>query len=83
MPSDQQRWILIHASLPANPVSLPAGSADLIVTASGVGNELATTGIDLWPPLLAALLAVFTGLILASSARLVGVRQRRRDEVTP
>jgi signal peptidase len=92
MPSDQQRWILIDASLPANPVSLPAGSAALVLTASGVGDELstggsvgsiATTGTDMWPPLLAALMAVFTGLILASLARLISARQHRRDKATP
>lgn len=92
MPSAQQRWILIDASLPANPVSLPTGSADLVLTASGVGDELsaggsvgtlAWTGVDLWPPLLAALIAVAAGLILASFARLIGARQRRTDEARP
>jgi hypothetical protein len=84
--------ILIGASLPANPVSLPTGSADLVLTASGVGGELsaggsvgtlAWMGVDLWPPLLAALIAVAAGLILAPFARLIGARQRRTDEARP
>ncbi|WP_427136782.1 signal peptidase I [Pseudarthrobacter sp. S9] len=92
MPSGQQRWILIDAALPANQGSVPTGSATFNLTASGVGDELSTggsvsslasTGADLWPPLLAALGAVTTGLMLASSARLPGARQRRRARVTP
>lgn len=89
MPSTQERWILIDASLPANPERLPTGSADLVLTASGVGDELstggatgslATTGTDLWTPLLAALIAVAAGLLLAALARLIGTRHPRTDE---
>jgi signal peptidase len=92
MPSDQQRWILIEASLPANPANLPAGSATLTLTASGVGDEVSTggsvgslamTGTDLWPPFLTALMAVFAGLTLDSLARLISARKHRRDEVAP
>lgn len=88
MPSDQQRWILVDASLPAYPVRPPAGSADLILTARGVGDRVvagsdvgpvASTGSDLWRPLFAGLIAVMTGLGLTVTARLVRRRQWRRS----
>ncbi len=89
MPSTEQRWILVDASLPASRARSAAGSADLVVTASGVGDEVsaggnvgpvAWTGTDLWPPLLAGLIAVTVGLALTMFARLR--RPRRVREVT-
>lgn len=90
MPSDQERWILVEAGLPADLEALPRGSASLVLTASGVGDrisaggnlgpDLSATGGDLRPTMFAGLAAVLVGLVITGLARLVGLRQRRRDE---
>ncbi|WP_330440959.1 signal peptidase I [Micromonospora sp. NBC_00821] len=76
MRADQQRWVLVTASLLAN--SVASGSADLIVTATGFGDSasaggtvgpLPRTGTNLWTPLLAGGGALFTGLLLVRAAR--------------
>jgi len=86
MPSDQERWFLISASLPANPARIATGAAALVFSASGVGDEIATgenvdslsrTGSNLIAPLLLAVAAVLVGLILARAAGIVTGRRRR------
>ncbi|GGM46322.1 hypothetical protein GCM10011608_33850 [Micromonospora sonchi] len=82
MPSDQQRWILVTASLLAN--FRASGSADLTVTATGFGERhsaggkvqpLPRTGTNLWPPVLAGVGALLAGLLLML------VTRRRRTRV--
>lgn len=84
MPSDQARWLLVQASLPANPATLPVGSAMLGVQASGSGETVtaggsvgtvASTGVDLWPPLAAAVASVVLGLVIALAARTLTRRE--------
>ncbi|MGC4757733.1 signal peptidase I [Micromonospora trifolii] len=76
MRADQQRWVLVTASLLAN--SVASGSADLIVTATGFGDSasaggtvgpLPRTGTNLWPPVFAGGGALFTGLLLMLATR--------------
>lgn len=89
MPSYQQRWILITASLLAH--STLSGSADLIVTATGVGDKasaggnvgpIARTGTNLWPPVLIGVGALIAGVLLILAARVLATR-RSRSEVRP
>ncbi|MEU1590774.1 signal peptidase I [Micromonospora sp. NPDC005710] len=84
MRADQQRWVLVTASLLAN--SVASGSADLIVTATGFGDSasaggtvgpLPRTGTNLWTPLLAGGGALCTGLLLRLAARRHRVRVER------
>ncbi len=82
MRSDQQRWILVTASLLTN--STVSGSADLFVTATGVGDRVSAggdvgplprTGTNLWPPVLAGVGALLAGALLVLATR------RHRTEV--
>lgn len=75
IPTNEQRWILIEASLPAVP---SFGSATLILTATGAGDELSTgnsmgqlpaTGADLLWPTLVAVAAVAAGILVAAGGR--------------
>ncbi|WP_433318591.1 signal peptidase I [Micromonospora sp. CA-269861] len=84
MRSDQQRWVLVTASLLAN--SVASGSADLIVTATGFGDSasaggtvgpLPSTGTNLWTPVLAGGGALFTGLLLMLATRRHRIRVRQ------
>ncbi|MGC4851514.1 signal peptidase I [Micromonospora sp. DT15] len=80
MRADQQRWVLVTASLLANAVA--SGSAELVVTATGFGDSasaggtvgpLPRTGTNLWTPLLAGGGALVTGLLLMRAARRIRV----------
>ncbi|TBL36021.1 MULTISPECIES: signal peptidase I [unclassified Micromonospora] len=79
MRADQQRWVLVTASLLAGATA--AGSADLVVTATGFGDRasaggtvgpLPRTGPDLRTPL-----AVGAGALLAGLLLVLAVRRRR------
>ncbi|MFI7024359.1 signal peptidase I [Micromonospora sp. NPDC049900] len=79
MHADQQRWVLVTASLLAG--STASGSADLVVTATGFGDRasaggtvgpLPRTGPDLRTPL-----AVGAGALLAGLLLVLAVRRRR------
>lgn len=83
MRADQQRWVLVTASLLANTTA--SGSADLVVEASGFGDgasadgrvgPLPRTGTDLRTPVLAGAGALLGGLLLM----LVTRRNRIRVE---
>jgi signal peptidase len=76
MPADQQRWVLVTASLPAGTTA--SGSADLVLTATGLGDRasaggkvgpLPRTGPDLRTPVLAGAGALLAGLLLILAAR--------------
>lgn len=82
MRADQQRWVLITASLLTNTIAV--GSADLVVTAVGFGDRasaggnvgpLPRTGPELRTPILAGVSALIAGLLITRIAR------RRRPRV--
>ncbi|MGC5054434.1 signal peptidase I [Micromonospora sp. DT48] len=84
MRSDEQRWVLVTASLLPN--STAAGSADLILTATGLGDRAATggkvdtlprTGTDLRTPMLAGAGALLVGLLLMRATRRNRVRKEQ------
>ncbi|MFY1614886.1 signal peptidase I [Micromonospora sp. WMMD736] len=84
MSADQQRWVLVTASLLANTTA--SGSADLIVTATGFGDRasadgrvgpLPRTGTNLRTPLLAGTGALLLGLLLMLVARRRRIRVSR------
>ncbi|WBB92337.1 signal peptidase I [Verrucosispora sp. WMMC514] len=81
MRADQQRWLLVTASLLAGPAA--SGSADLVVTATGFGdrasaggkvNPLPRTGTALRTPLFAGASALLAGLLLVLTVRRYRVR---------
>lgn len=90
MRSDEQRWVLVEAAIPADPAQLPSGTATIVISANGTGDAVSTdrqlgpqpgaTGSNLRTPLLAGLGALVAGLGLTVVARAVGIRQHRRDE---
>ncbi|MEU8423271.1 signal peptidase I [Micromonospora sp. NPDC048835] len=76
MRADQQRWVLVTASLLAR--STASGSADLILTATGFGDRataggtvgpLPRTGTNLWTPVLAGAGVLLAGLLLILATR--------------
>jgi signal peptidase len=82
MPSTEQRWVLIQATLPAN---MPVGfTTDVHVHAWGYGDDvqsdgpsrLAYTGCSLGAPLGLAVTSVLVGLALAALARWRSTRRR-------
>ncbi|MHA7306636.1 signal peptidase I [Arthrobacter sp. TMN-49] len=89
IPTNQQRWILVDASLPANRAVPPSGTATLTLTATGAGDELSaggsvgplpTTGTGLLRPSLTAVAAVTAGLLMASLARWGRTKRSRRGQ---
>ncbi|MEU1752808.1 signal peptidase I [Micromonospora matsumotoense] len=83
MRSDQQRWVLVTASLLANATA--SGSAELILTATGFGDKTSTggkvdtlprTGTDLRTPVLAGVGALLVGLLLVRTTP----RHRSREK---
>ncbi|WP_434739473.1 signal peptidase I [Micromonospora sp. SH-82] len=76
MRSDEQRWVLVTAVLP--PGSTASGWADLVVTATGLGDRasaggkvgpLPRTGVDLRTPVLTGAGALLAGLLLIRATR--------------
>ncbi|OWV11537.1 signal peptidase I [Micromonospora wenchangensis] len=76
MRADQQRWVLITASLLTNSMAL--GSADLVVTAVGFGDRASTggnvgplphTGPELRTPVIAGVSALIAGLLIMRATR--------------
>ncbi|MFI9531402.1 signal peptidase I [Micromonospora rosaria] len=76
MRADQQRWVLVTASLLTNTTT--SGSADLVLTAVGLGDRasaggkvgpLPRTGPDLRTPVLAGAGALLAGLLLMLATR--------------
>ncbi|MFG1881582.1 signal peptidase I [Micromonospora sp. NPDC049102] len=87
MPTDQQRWVLVTASLLAN--STASGSADLVVMATGSGDQasadgrvgpLPRTGTNLRTPVLAGTGALLGGLLLMLVTRRHRIRIRIKQQ---
>ncbi|WKU03378.1 signal peptidase I [Micromonospora sp. HUAS LYJ1] len=84
MRANQQRWVLITASLLTNTVV--AGTADLVVTAIGFGDQasaggsvgpLPRTGTELRTPIIAGAGAFIAGLLIMRSTRRRRLRVRQ------
>ncbi|MBH0007834.1 signal peptidase I [Salinibacterium sp. SWN1162] len=84
--ADEELWLLIDVSLPANPIRIPDATATLTLTADGSGDvvsvgsdvsAIARTGSDLRPALFTAVFAVLGGVVLAALARISRPRPRR------
>ncbi|SCF21263.1 signal peptidase I [Micromonospora chokoriensis] len=76
MRANQQRWVLVTASLLAR--SAVSGSADLVLTATGFGDRasaggtvgpLPRTGTNLWTPVLAGAGVLLAGVLLILATR--------------
>ncbi|MGX4655193.1 signal peptidase I [Micromonospora sp. SCSIO 07396] len=84
MRADQQRWVLITASLLTD--TMASGSADLVVTAVGFGDRasaggnvgpLPRTGTELRTPVLAGVSALIAGLLIMRATRKRRLRIRQ------